>query len=240
MSYSQRLLEHGSSLTRLAHQSRFNRVLQLLDRPYQQALDYGCGDGWLLKAACDRGLIRGGFGIDLAPHMLAACRSLFVEKPQFQFCQPQAMSEVIPLASCDLLLCTETLEHVQSPAQTIELILPYCQANAKVIISIPIEVGPSLLFKQIGRYLANLKSRYGYESYTLQELFSAVVLWDTQSFPSSHNQDVEVRSHKGFDYRKLEKTLREKIEIEQRLFSPFPWLGNTVNSTILYIGRVRL
>ncbi|MEC4805044.1 MAG: class I SAM-dependent methyltransferase [Jaaginema sp. PMC 1079.18] len=240
MSYSQRLLQQGSSLTRLAHQSRFNRVLQLLDKPpYQQVLDYGCGDGLLLKVARDRGLIQSGFGVDISPHMIAACQDIFAGDTAFQFCQPQAMSNLIPTNSCDLLLCTETLEHVNNPAQVLDTVLPYCQAKAKVIISIPIEVGPSLIFKQIGRYLANLKSRYGYERYTPQELFDAAILWKTKTFPSSHNQDVPVRSHKGFDYRDLEKTLNKKIKIQQRLFSPFPVLQNTINSTVFYIGSVR-
>lgn len=240
MSYSQRLLQQGSSLTRLAHQSRFNRVLQLLDNPpYQKVLDYGCGDGLLLKVARDRGLIQSGFGVDIAPHMIEACQDIFVGDSTFQFCQPGVMANLIPAQSCDLLLCTETLEHVNNPAQILDTILPYCQPQAKVIISIPIEVGPSLLFKQIGRYLANVKSRYGYERYTLQELFSAAILWQTKTFPSSHNQDVPIRSHKGFDYRDLEKTLQEKIAVQQRLFSPFPLLQNTINSTVFYIGNVR-
>lgn len=240
MSYSQRLLQQGSSLTRLAHQSRFNRVLKLLDNPpYQKVLDYGCGDGLLLKVARDRGLIQAGFGVDLAPQMITACLDIFAGDSTFQFCQPAAMPNLIPPNSCDLLLCTETLEHVNNPAKILDTVLPYCQPQAKVIISIPIEVGPSLLFKQIGRYLANLKSRYGYERYTPKELFSAAILWETKTFPSSHNQDVPIRSHKGFDYRDLEATLREKIKIEQRLFSPFPLLQNTINSTVFYIGSVR-
>lgn len=240
MSYSQRLLQQGSSLTRLAHQSRFNRVLQLLDDPpYQQVLDYGCGDGLLLKVARDRGLIQSGFGVDIAPSMIAACQDIFVGNTAFQFCPPTAMSNLIPAKSCDLLLCTETLEHVNNPAQVLDTILPYCQAQAKVIISIPIEVGPSLIFKQIGRYLANLKSRYGYERYTPPELFDAAILWQTKTFPSSHNQDVPMRSHKGFDYRDLEETLNTKIKIQKRLFSPFPVLQNTINSTVFYIGSVR-
>lgn len=227
-------------MTRLAHQSRFNRVLELLeDRQYHCALDYGCGDGWLLKSASEQKLIKTGLGVDISPYMLSACEQIFGDSENFKFCQPSTITSTISLGSCDLLLCTETLEHVGNVESTLDQILPYCCAEAKVIISVPIEIGPSLLLKQIGRYLANLKGRYGYERYTLSELFSATLLWDVERFPSSHSEDVEIRSHKGFDYRKIEAILKRKIILERHFFSPFPQLGKLMNSTVFFVGRTR-
>ena len=106
-----------------------------------------------------------------------------------------------------------------------------------MIISVPIELGPSLLVKQVGRYLANLKGGYGYERYSPSELFSAAILWDTNSFPSSHSLNETNKGHKGFDYRKLEKLLQDKVKIERRIFSPFPWFGNLLNSTVIWICK---
>jgi len=227
-------------MTRLAHQSRFNRVLKLLDnRQYHCVLDYGCGDGWLLKTAWEKGVIQSGFGVDIAPHMLLACQEIFSETQDFQFCQPDAMASTISPNSCDLLLCTETLEHVGNAEATLAQMLQYCRVEAKIIISVPIEIGPSLLLKQLGRYLANLKGRYGYERYTLPELFAATILWDAACFPSSHSENAEMRSHKGFDYRTIEKLLNDQIAIERTFFSPFSSLGKYFNSTIFFVGRKR-
>ena len=239
MSYSQRLLQQGNSLTRLAHRSRFDAVLNIIsNQQYNQAIDYGCGDGWLLRTACERGIVTSGIGIDIEPQMLSACQNNFDKIPGFKFCHPQEMPTQIAPKSCDLVFCTETLEHVGNPEEVLNSILPYCQPRAKVVISVPIEVGPSLIFKQIGRYFANLKGNYGYERYQINELFSAAILWDASQFPSSHSIPTNHRAHKGFDYRKLSTILKEKINIEKQFFSPFPWLGNLLNSTVIFLGAV--
>lgn len=239
MSYSQRLLQQGTSITRLAHQSRFRQVIQAIGKQqYKCVLDYGCGDGWLLKALYEQGKIQGGFGVDISPHMLSCCENIFTDIQGFQFFQPDAMEHHIPPHSCDLLLCTETLEHVDDAERAIAQMLPYCKSGAQVVISVPIEIGPSLLIKQMGRYFANLKGRYGYERYRLPELFSAAILWDATRFPSSHLENASLKGHKGFDYRKLEQIVAQKINLEQTQFSPFPVLSNILNSTAIWIGKV--
>lgn len=239
MSYSQRLLQQGNSLTRLAHRSRFSSVLNVLgNTKYNQALDYGCGDGWLLKTAYEEGIISSGIGIDVADYMLEACQEIFVDIPGFQFGKPEEISQRITPKSCDLIFCTETLEHIGHPEKALEQILSYSQPGAKMVISVPIEIGPSLLLKQIGRYFANLGGNYGYERYKLNELFSAAILWNTNTFTSSHSSQSDYTGHKGFDYRKLEKTLQEKVTVEKTIFSPFPWSGDLLNSTVIWVCRV--
>lgn len=239
MSYSQRLLQQGNQLTRLAHRSRFSAVLNALGSTrYTQALDYGCGDGWLLKIAYEQGIISSGIGVDVADYMLDACQENFAGIPSLKFCSPDEISERISPQSCDLIFCTETLEHIGNPEKVLDLILRYSKSEAKMVISVPIEIGPSLLFKQMGRYLANLKGNYGYEPYHMKELLSASIIWDTNSFESSHSLKQEYTGHKGFDYRKIETLLQQKVTIEQRFFSPFPWFGDLLNSTVIWVCRV--
>lgn len=239
MSYSQRLLQQGNPLTRLAHRSRGSSVLNVLgNAKYKQALDYGCGDGWLLKTAYEEGIITSGIGIDVEDYMLAACQEIFVGIQGFQFGKPEEISQAIPPKSCDLIFCTETLEHIGHPEKALEQILYYSQPGAKMIISVPIEIGPSLVFKQMGRYFANLRGNYGYERYKFDELFSAAILWNTNTFTSSHSSHSDYTGHKGFDYRKLEKILKERVTVEKTLFSPFPWSGNLLNSTVIWVCRV--
>ncbi|MBD2311001.1 class I SAM-dependent methyltransferase [Desertifilum sp. FACHB-1129] len=240
MSYSQRLLQQGSSLTRLAHRSRYDAVLSLLQgNQFQRALDYGCGDGWLLRSAYEAGLVTSGVGVDIAPQMLSLCEETLANIPGFQFCLPDAIASWIEPQSCDLLLCTETLEHVDSPKEILDTILSYCKPGATVVISVPIEIGPALLVKQFGRYLANFKGHYGYEKYTPKELWDAAFLWNTDSFPSSHSLPFTgFRAHKGFDYRKIKAMLAERLSLEKQVCTPFPLLGNWFNSTVFWVGRV--
>ncbi len=239
MSYSERLLQQGNTLTRLAHQSRFSAVLDAISgTQYTQALDYGCGDGWLLRMAYERGIVQSGFGVDVDPHMLSECHHNFADIAGFQFCHTDEIAARILPQSCDLFICTETLEHVENTESVLEQILPYCKPGARMVISVPVEIGPSLLVKQIGRYLANMKGRYGYERYSPSELFSASILWDVNRFISSHSLNSSYKGHKGFDYRNVEKMLRRKVDIEKIVFSPFPWLGNRLNSTVIWICSV--
>jgi len=241
MSYSERLLEKGNTLTRVAHKSRFQAVLNALgNQNYPCALDYGCGDGWLLRSAYEQGFIQAGFGIDISPDMLAASQETLKDIPGFKLGLPSETQTLISPQSLDLVFCTETLEHVPDPATILDTVLPLCKPNAKIVISVPIEVGPSLFVKQTGRYLANLKGGYGYERYTPKELFSAAILWDCKSFPSSHAQQSSYRAHKGFDYRDLEAVLNQKLTIEKKMFSPFPVLGNLFNSTVIWVGKKKL
>jgi SAM-dependent methyltransferase len=239
MSYSQRILQQGNHLTRLAHRSRFGTILEAIgSTQYTQALDYGCGDGWLLKMAYEQNLVKRGVGVDIDWDMLSACKDLFADIPGFQFCQPHELSEKISPKSCDLIICTETLEHVGEPDKVLEQMLRYSKPGAKIVISVPIEIGPSLFFKQVGRYIANRKGNYGYERYQLGELFAASVLWDTNSFPSSHSLNEPLRSHKGFDYRKIQKLLQRTVTIERRILTPLPWFGSLLNSTIIWICSI--
>lgn len=240
MSYSQRLTQGGSFLTRLSHRSRYDRTLRHIGgESYNLALDYGCGDGLLLRRAYDLGLIRSGIGVDVAAEMLEACGQRFAGISGFKFSRPESLSDSIASQSCDLAICTETLEHVASIEVTLEQILRYCQPRAKLVISVPIEIGPALVGKQIGRYLANRKGNYGHERYTWRELCAASIGWNVDCFHSSHNSDVVMKGHKGFDYRKVAKLLDKRVTVEKTVFSPFPVLGPWANSTVFWVCRVK-
>jgi SAM-dependent methyltransferase len=241
MSYSERLLERGSFLTRFAHSGRYRRALDLVgDVKGAIAIDFGCGDAMILRRAYDRGIVRGGYGIDSDPAMRDSAAATFAGIDGFRFLDPDELSQVVAPGSCDLAICTEALEHIPQPTQILDAICEYCRPNGHALITVPIEVGPSLLGKQVGRYLAGLRRPYGYETYTLRELFSAAVLWNAQGFPSSHTQsDATLTGHKGFDFRSLEHELRERMHVERKLFSPIPVLGAMVNSTVMWRCRTR-
>src|SRR5262249_61834330 len=119
----------------------------------------------------------------------------------FRFLDPAELAGAVSPGSCDLAICTETLEHVPDALPILDAICTSCRPGARVVITVPIEVGPSLVGKQVGRYLAGLRRPYGYESYTLPELFSAGVLWNARGFESSHTPPgATMVGHKRFDF----------------------------------------
>jgi SAM-dependent methyltransferase len=241
MPYSERLLEQGNFLTRFAHSGRYRRALDLVgDVQGAIAIDFGCGDAMILRRAYDRGIVRGGYGIDNDPAMRDSAAAAFAGIDGFRFVDPGGLTQAVARGSCDLAICTEALEHIPDRAAILDAICEYCRPGAHALITVPIEIGPSLVGKQVGRYLADLRRPYGYESYTLRELFSAGVLWNARGFESSHTRPgATMVGHKGFDFRDVERELRARMDIERTVFSPFPALGALINSTVMWRCRIR-
>ena len=238
-SYTDRLLTRGIFATRLSHRRRFAAVIKLLTgHKFAKALDYGCADGELLKRTFELQIIKSGIGVDVSDDMLISARANCADIERLEFCGPGDLSSRVGPRTIDLAICTETLEHVHSPAEILDSILPLCASDARILISAPIEVGPALLIKQVGRYLANVGGKYGYEPYTLSELVSGVIKSDV-SFPSSHTKpDVLLRGHKGFDYRKLREVIARRVVIEREIYSPLSMLGPLFNSTVIWLATV--
>jgi SAM-dependent methyltransferase len=241
MSYSERLLEQGNFLTRLAHSGRYKRTIELAgDIRGAVAIDIGCGDGMLLRRAYDRGIIRAGYGIDMDPEMRKSAAARFAGIDGFRFVDPAELATLVPPGSCDLGICTETLEHVANPPAVLDAMTACCRPGGHVIVTVPIEVGPSLLGKQLGRYLAGLRRPYGYEGYRLHELVSAGILWNPRAFDANRLHDqIAAKGHKGFDYRDIEAALQARMDIERTLYSPLPLTGPILNSTVMWRCRIR-
>jgi SAM-dependent methyltransferase len=240
MDYSDRLLNHGTFVTRLAHRSRLKTLFELLsDRNYDRALVLGCADGWLLDQLARAGRIRAGLGIDPAPASLEVARRRFEGRAGFEFLTPDKIGQV-GTGGIDLLICTETLEHVNDAAGEIAKLARWGKPNARLVISVPIEVGPSLFVKHLGRYLATKAGPYGYEPYTWSELISAGLFWDVDSFESTHRHASRAggKGHKGFDFRRVKRELERVCQIDRAMFTPFPPLGPIVNSTAFFLCTV--
>lgn len=69
--YTHRLLGGGNPLTRWSHRNRYDRTIAFCGAgPFADALDWGRGDGWFLRALHERGIVAGGLGVDFDPEML--------------------------------------------------------------------------------------------------------------------------------------------------------------------------
>ncbi len=242
MSYSENLLsKQGNLLTHFAHRSRFAFTLKAVDgQTFDRALDYGCGDGHLLRQAASQSLCRGGTGVDFAPAMLAQARLHFGKLPAYSFVTPSELRDSTPDSSFDVAFCTEALEHIRDPGGALDLLVAKLRPGAQLVVSVPIEVGPSLLLKQVGRYAANWNGMYGYDPYRWSELVAAGLRRDTTSWPNAHNgregADSPTTGHRGFDFRKIEALLRARVRITRTIYSPLPMLGSALNSTVLWVA----
>ena len=234
LAYRQRLLAGGSLPTRLSHRRRMDRALSILDgRTFRRAADMGAADGWYLQALIRRGDVAEGLAIDDDPAMLAAGTTASGDLP-LRWATPDDPALVDERGTFDLVACLETLEHVDDPIEVLDAVIDLAAPGGTVLISVPVEVGPSVVVKQSGRWLANRKGQYSYERYTWRELARAGLWWRIDGLAR-----VNRHSHKGFDYRRIASALHDRVEIERTVFGPVHPLGPVMASTVYWVTRRR-
>lgn len=234
-SYSGRIFGGGWAITRWAHRGRLATALRLLEgRRFSRATDVGCADGWFVRELLQRGVIDAGVGLDTDPSMLDACRGWAHAYPSLAFFQPDPQTLESLSGASDLVVCLETLEHVEKMTEVAEHLARLARPGGTVLVSVPIELGPSLLVKQTGRWIANRRGEYGYERYSARELVQAGLLGRLTGI---HRRDTF--SHKGFDYRSARKALDPHIAIERSTYSPVHVFGPVLATTVYWIGRRR-
>ena len=118
--------------------------------------------------------------------------------------------------------------------------------SGRLIISVPIEVGPALAGKQLFRALAAWRGQGDYryrETYTPRELLAAVVggpnLARARYTVQGPQGPVEYCGHKGFDWRILEREIAARFVVARRLFTPLGRLGAVLNSQVWFVCTPR-
>ena len=130
-----------------------------------------------------------------------------------------------------IVLCFDTLEHVDDEHKAVEEINRVSTDNATLIIAAPIEFGIILLLKQFFRYIAYHESYFGKKEdrYSFKELFYASI---------SCNLDRVSRvkyNHKGYDYRNTVNMLSPKFKLILKINTPFRWLPDRLSYGIILI-----
>jgi SAM-dependent methyltransferase len=234
LGYTGRLLAGGSFLTRQSHRSRMDRALRMLDgRKFTTAADVGAADAWYLRAMLERGMVEEAVAIDTDSDALQLAASAG-DSPSLTFARPDDPALTCRYGTFDFVSCLETLEHVDDVSGVLDEVVELGKPGGTVLISVPVEVGPSLLVKQAGRWLANRRGGYGYERYSWHELWRAGIRWNVEGM-----QRQNLYSHKAFDFRAVRKLLDARISVTRTAFSPVPMLGPVLASTVYWLGTKR-
>jgi 2-polyprenyl-3-methyl-5-hydroxy-6-metoxy-1,4-benzoquinol methylase len=230
-----------SNIIAWSHRSRFEVALRLIGSQ-QKLLDYGCGDGTFLSMAASR--LATGWGADIAVDGVKDCQTRFADLGNIRFSSIAEIADPAHSQSYDLITCMEALEHCTAP--TVEIVLEdlarLVAADGRVIISVPIEIGPTFLLKLVLRKLAALRGlsdyRY-YESYSLSNALKMLCAGrDTRlERPVYGEPNQPSHSHYGFNWRAMRERVRGHLTIEQTLFSPLPWSGGWFSSQVWFICK---
>jgi len=209
----------------------------LRNRTFPTALDYGCADGWILRDLVKNRFVLKGVGVDLDHRMVERAREDSLGDPRLAFYPVGEVNRWGKREGYSLILCLETLEHVEEPRRILSLFSELLERGGFLILSVPIEIGPALLLKQAGRFFTHLIGGYGYERYQMWELLWGL-LGRVERIPSSHQRpDLTYKGHKGFDYRRIGEDLKRFFPRIKKVYSPFPPLGPWFNATIFYVAE---
>lgn len=227
--YDAEIHNSSSRVKRFSHGKRFDYALQtMLSGTPRRLLDFGTGSGHMLamlqKARPDAEI----WGFEPVKSM----RDELAEKFQAQGIGNVHVvdDEAVLEPGFDRICCLEVLEHLP-PAileKALRRIAELLAPGGTILISVPLEVGPTALAKNLHR----VWKKEPHPDTTISNVLRCSV-----GLPIQRTGDEGYYlGHLGFSYVELEKTMdRIGLRIDTRFFSPFPALGPVLNSQVFYL-----
>ncbi len=242
--YYRKQLGCKSGIIAWSHGARFKRALDLIGPSVRTILDYGSGDGTFLAMAAPS--LSLGWGADLATDQIKDCQARFAALTNLRFSTIPELADPAHTAAYEVVTCMETLEHCTSPIVDVVLsdLSRLVTKDGRVIISVPIEIGPTFPIKALVRRLAawrGLSDYRTYESYSLRN--AARMVFATRSTaidrPVYGDRQSPYHSHYGFNWRAMRERVRTYLDIEKTQFSPLGWSGGWLSSQAWFVCRPR-
>lgn len=241
--YARKQIYCPSRVVAWSHGSRFRLAARLAaSAAGGRLLDYGCGDGTFM--ALTHGTFADAVGADVDARQLAECRRRLAALSGLQFVLTADLHGPQHERAYDVVTCMEVLEHcvdaerVRVLDQLRDLLAP----GGRLVVSVPIEIGPALAGKQFFRAVAAWRRQGDYqyrETYSPRELLAAT--FARPNLVRAHHRvetatgPLEYCGHKGFDWRVLAKEIAARFRVEQRLFTPLGRLGAMWNSQVWFV-----
>jgi SAM-dependent methyltransferase len=245
--YYRKQIACESRIISWSHRSRFAKAVELAGRdPSGCLLDYGCGDGTFL--AMTAGNFAACVGADVAEDQVSDCRRRFVGVPGVSFRLCSELGDPDYDRSFSVVACMETLEHCTEPAfdRVLSDLRRLCAPTGRIIISVPIEIGPSFLIKYAVRKAAAMRglSDYRhYENYTLRDATRMVFATRRTAIdrPTYGGPGPEgcSHSHYGFNWRRLRERVADRFDVDRTEFTPLGRLGELFGSQAWFVCRPR-
>ncbi len=235
--YEAKQLLSPSRILRWSHGSRFVLARGLVrSLGGRSLLDYGCGDGTFVKKVRD--LVDRCVASDVVPCDLS-------HLPDVTFVGVRDLDET-HAGRYDLVFCMEVLEHCV--AADVEKVLDDLQRlvapGGTVVISVPIEIGPTLLGKQTLRRLLGARKLGDYqwtEPYSARAMIKMLFADEHTAIdrPTSSEGQWYWHSHFGFNWRALKPKVESRFVLSEERFSPLPWTRGYVSSQAWFICKPR-
>lgn len=229
-----RTYTHADPFTpkRWAHQRRFVDALKLLPPNTTSLLDYGTGDGVLLKIATEKFPQARLVGFEPFANMAQQARSELQGLPL----RIEENIDALQGQQFAVITCLETCEHLVPDAldETLQSLQQLLAPNGMLIMSAPIELGPVSLVKNMFRILR----RKRYENISFANIVSAAIGIPPKQYINHALGFPYIFSHIGFDHRRLARAIENHFRIEHTVATPWPKLGPWLNPTVMFVCRL--
>ena len=248
--YARKQILSRNAIVAWSHRRRFALARELASAGAGGALlDYGCGDGTFVAMAHE--LFREVVATDIDVEQLRDCRARLNGLSNVRFAPTAALHDPDFHSCFDAVVCMEVLEHCPADIQP-QVLADLDRAvrpHGVVVISVPIETGPTLAVKQVVRAAAAATGLTEYasrERYHLSEFMRMVLAGDTSQIErpvstarTADGATVRFHGHKGFNWRILARLIERTFVVERRLYSPLPLTGSWLNSQVWFVCRKR-
>jgi ubiquinone/menaquinone biosynthesis C-methylase UbiE len=209
------------------HRKRSRDLATICQRYFgKKTLDIGCGDLYFDKDIIPQ---QNSFvGCDLGWEDSLRKAKANIEEFNWENVEvTQSVGEYLPYRSqiFELVLCFETLEHVDDEEKVLEEINRVTSEDAILVVSAPIEFGLMLILKEIFRELVSSPIYRGSHSkavrkerYSLKEILAAGV------FGKPDLVQRVPHAHKGYDYRRTLELLNPDWQLIEQCNYPTRFL----------------
>ena len=226
MDYRSNLTRHNSYCKRLYASNSFLinfyiyrhfiyalNIVKLNQEKEKTILDIGCGDGPFLPSLNNYG--KRIIGLDLMLGMIIKAKDL-IDFKKFRLnnvflLNADGLNLPIKDNTVDIVFCLETFEHIPNTRKLINEIFRILKFKGILIYSLPIEIGFSLIIRQLVGKITSFQR----ESYTFKELLRNGIL----KKPSHRINSIG--THKDFDWRIIQKLINKKFKQLKVIHSPF-------------------
>jgi 2-polyprenyl-3-methyl-5-hydroxy-6-metoxy-1,4-benzoquinol methylase len=244
--YARKQIYCPSRVVSWSHRSRFRLAARLATAAKGRLMDYGCGDGTFI--ALTHGAFAEAVGCDVDTGQLAECRGRLGRLDRVRFIHVDDLAADMHSGAYDVVTCMEVLEHCvdEERIRVLDGLHRLVRPAGRIVISVPIEIGPALLGKQLFRAMAAWRGHGDYEhreTYSPRELAAAAL---ARRRLTRAEYDIETPSgrmrycgHKGFDWRILQTEIGRRFTIDERRFTPLPPFGRVLNSQVWFVCTPR-
>ena len=246
-SYAKKQILCKDRVVSWSHRSRFDFGCELVEQyAGGRFLDYGFGDGTFLAMVSH--LFDRAVGVDPDEKQVAECTERFAGIRDLSFLAVDQISGNEHTGQYDLIVCMEVMEHCLPDIleRVLNDLRRLVKADGTVIISVPVEIGPTLLSKQLLRRAAALRNLGDYkyfEKYSLRDFLKMFFAGKKSSierpiyFADNRLRTRPFHGHKGFNWRALKLMIEKKFLVERMEFSPVGWSRGYFSSQAWFICK---